>query len=191
MGADTPRAILLGMLKRERGLDAEAIAKLADGSKYAAEKLSADERKRLETAMSIERAPSLTSPATIREWLDPYFERTFGEAARRRGRRLASRAPLDLRVKYFEGQTVKAVRRRCPISSLSRCDGRPGACGFGLSADAKSPAIHAEPAFIKGLVEVQDEGVATGRDVFRCQTWRTGASIFAPAPAARRWRWPP
>ena len=27
-----------------------------------------------------------------------------------------------------------------------------------LSADAKSPAIHAEPAFLKGLVEVQDEG---------------------------------
>src|SRR4029078_1369108 len=27
-----------------------------------------------------------------------------------------------------------------------------------LSADAKSPAIHAEPAFIKGFVEVQDEG---------------------------------
>src|SRR5262249_53669317 len=27
-----------------------------------------------------------------------------------------------------------------------------------LAADAKSPAIHAEPAFIKGLVEIQDEG---------------------------------
>jgi len=27
-----------------------------------------------------------------------------------------------------------------------------------LSADAKSPAIHAEPAFLKGLIEVQDEG---------------------------------
>ena len=27
-----------------------------------------------------------------------------------------------------------------------------------LGADAKNPAIHAEPAFIKGLVEVQDEG---------------------------------
>ena len=27
MGADTPRAILLGMLKRERGLDSDAIAK--------------------------------------------------------------------------------------------------------------------------------------------------------------------
>ena len=30
MGGDTPRAILLGMLKRERGLDSEAIAKLAE-----------------------------------------------------------------------------------------------------------------------------------------------------------------
>ncbi len=27
-----------------------------------------------------------------------------------------------------------------------------------LSADARSPAIHAEPAFIKGLIEIQDEG---------------------------------
>src|SRR6185312_7986601 len=27
-----------------------------------------------------------------------------------------------------------------------------------LGADAKSPAIHAEPSFLKGLVELQDEG---------------------------------
>src|SRR5437764_1464528 len=27
-----------------------------------------------------------------------------------------------------------------------------------LGADSKSPGIHAEPAFIKGLIEVQDEG---------------------------------
>ena len=37
MGAETPRAILLGMLKRERGLDSETIAKLASGEKYAPE----------------------------------------------------------------------------------------------------------------------------------------------------------
>ena len=35
MGADTPRAIVLGMLKRERGMDADAIAQLADGSRHA------------------------------------------------------------------------------------------------------------------------------------------------------------
>jgi hypothetical protein len=27
-----------------------------------------------------------------------------------------------------------------------------------LAADAKNPAVHAEPAFIKGLIEIQDEG---------------------------------
>src|SRR3569623_301237 len=35
MGEDTPRAVLLGMLKRERGWSAGEIAKLADGSKDA------------------------------------------------------------------------------------------------------------------------------------------------------------
>ena len=35
MGAVTPRAILLGALKLERGLSVDAIARLADGSRYA------------------------------------------------------------------------------------------------------------------------------------------------------------
>ena len=36
MGADTPRAALLGMLRRERGLEVEAIAVLCDGSAFCA-----------------------------------------------------------------------------------------------------------------------------------------------------------
>src|SRR5260221_11949927 len=47
MGEDTPRAVLLGMLKRERGLDADAIARLADGAGYAPAALTQDERARL------------------------------------------------------------------------------------------------------------------------------------------------
>ena len=35
MGAETPRAILLGMLRLERNLDAEAIGRLADGARFA------------------------------------------------------------------------------------------------------------------------------------------------------------
>src|SRR5919204_6062926 len=35
MGETTPRAVMLGMLKRERGLDVEAIAALADGARFA------------------------------------------------------------------------------------------------------------------------------------------------------------
>ena len=35
MGEASPRAALLGMLRRERGLDAQAIAALCNGSRYA------------------------------------------------------------------------------------------------------------------------------------------------------------
>src|SRR3569833_1931687 len=35
MGTETPRAVVLGMLARERGLDLESIARLADGSRFA------------------------------------------------------------------------------------------------------------------------------------------------------------
>src|SRR5471030_2981486 len=60
MGAETPRAILLGMLKRERGLDIETINKLADGSNYGPAALRDDERKRLE-ADDITGAPSFVA----------------------------------------------------------------------------------------------------------------------------------
>src|SRR3954465_4407519 len=43
MDADTPRGRVLGMLKRERGLDADAIAALCDGSRFAPEPLTAGE----------------------------------------------------------------------------------------------------------------------------------------------------
>ena len=42
--------------------------------------------------------------------------------------------------------------------SPSRRVGRLGACGFVCPRTRRARAIHAEPAFLKGLVEVQDEG---------------------------------
>src|SRR6195952_1994713 len=44
MQDDSPRARVLGMLKVERGLDAEAIAALCDGGRFAPEPLSEGER---------------------------------------------------------------------------------------------------------------------------------------------------
>src|SRR5262249_60207304 len=49
MDADTPRAVLLGMLKRERGLSTDAIAKLANGSQNAPQTLSQYELRRPNT----------------------------------------------------------------------------------------------------------------------------------------------
>ncbi len=155
MGAETPRAILLGMLKRERGLDGGAIAKLASGEKYAAEALSGDERQRLEAA-DMASAPAYVA-GDYPEWLEPHFARAFGNARAEEGAALSSRAPLDLRVNTLKADCDKAAAM---LSDLKPEPARwsPWGLRIHLPADAKSPAVHAEPAFLKGLVEVQDEG---------------------------------
>ena len=155
MGAETPRAILLGMLKRERGLDVEAIARLADGAGYGPSALTDDERKALETA-DLTKAPAHVI-GDYPEWLEPHFKNSFGAAAAEEGAALASRAPLDLRANTLKVHPDKATKM---LSDLSPEDGQwsPWALRVKLAADAKSPPIHAEPAFIKGMIEVQDEG---------------------------------
>jgi 16S rRNA (cytosine967-C5)-methyltransferase len=155
MGADTPRAILLGMLKRERGMDIDAVAKLADGSQYAPEALTADERVCLATA-DISAAPPHVA-GDYPEWLEPHFLRAFGDVRAEEGAALASRAPLDLRVNTLKGEP-EAVTTTLADLKPEATRWSPWGLRIHLSADAKSPAIHAEPAFMKGMVEVQDEG---------------------------------
>jgi 16S rRNA (cytosine967-C5)-methyltransferase len=155
MGSDSPRAILLGMLKRERGLDTDAIAKLADGAQYAPAALSDDERTRLDVA-EITGAPPYVA-GDYPEWLEPHLTRAFGDARAAEGAALASRAPLDLRVNPLKAGRDKVAGM---LSDLKPEPSRwsPWGLRVRLSADAKSPAIHAEPAFLKGMIEVQDEG---------------------------------
>lgn len=155
MGEATPRAILLGMLKRERELAPDAIARLADGSRYSIPALSDDETKRLTTA-AMDGAP-LHVLGDYPEWLDPYLATAFGDERADEGAALASRAPLDLRVNTLKGERDEAMGE---LSDLSPYPTRwsPDGLRIALSADKKSPAVHAEPAYLKGLVEIQDEG---------------------------------
>ncbi len=155
MGDETPRAIVLGMLKGERGLDSAAIAQLADGSRYAPPALSEDERARLE-AGDMSAAPTHIA-GDYPQWLDPHFERAFGSARAEEGAALASRAPLDLRVNTLKAQRDKAADMLAGLRPQA-CRWSPWGLRLRLAADAKSPAIHAEPAFLKGMIELQDEG---------------------------------
>jgi 16S rRNA (cytosine967-C5)-methyltransferase len=155
MGQDTPRAVLLGMLKRERGLDVEAIAMMFDGSRYAPPVLDDAERKRFASA-TLEGAPAHVV-GDYPEWLDPHFAKVFGEERAEEGAALSSRAPLDLRVNVLKSEREAAAKM---LSEYSAEPTRwsPWGLRIKLSAESKSPAIHAEPAFIKGLIEIQDEG---------------------------------
>jgi 16S rRNA (cytosine967-C5)-methyltransferase len=155
MDEDTPRARVLGMLKLERGMDAEAIAALCDGSRFAPEPLSERERSAL-TSRSLADAPPHIA-GDYPEWLDGYLAQVFGEARVAEATSMASRAPLDLRV-----NTLKAKREKT-LHSLGHLGVQPTPWSpmglrIELGADARNPGIHAEEDFIKGAIEVQDEG---------------------------------
>ncbi|HEY0440444.1 MAG TPA: RsmB/NOP family class I SAM-dependent RNA methyltransferase, partial [Xanthobacteraceae bacterium] len=155
MGEETPRAIVLGMLKRERGMDADAIARLADGARFAPDPLSDDERRAL-TERTLDEAPPHVA-GDYPEWLEPHLAAVFGDERAAEGAALASRAPLDLRVNTLAADREKS---RDALADLGAAPTRwsPAGLRIALGADARSPGLHAEPAFLKGWVEIQDEG---------------------------------
>jgi 16S rRNA (cytosine967-C5)-methyltransferase len=155
MEDDSPRGNLVGMLRLERDLDADAIAALCDGSRHAPPPLSEAERRHLDEASLAGAPPPVRGDYP--DWLEPFFARVFGEERAEELAALATRAPLDLRV-----NTLKA-ERDAVAASLAHLHPEPtpwSSCGLRVTQkpEARNPAIHAEPAYIKGLVEVQDEG---------------------------------
>jgi 16S rRNA (cytosine967-C5)-methyltransferase len=155
MDDDTPRARVLGMLKVERGLDVETIAALCDGARFAPESLSDAEHAAL-ASRTLKDAPAYIA-GDYPEWLDGTLAQVFGDDRVAEATAMASRAPLDLRV-----NTLKAKREKI-LPSLAHLGATatpwsPIGLRIELGADARNPGIHAEEDFIKGAIEVQDEG---------------------------------
>ena len=155
MGDDSPRGRLLGMLHLERKLDAEAIAALCDGSRFAPAPITEAERSAL-TSNSLAKAPAPVA-GDYPEWLDPYFAEVFGEDRGLEAAAMASRAPLDLRVNTLKAKREKVLAVSAHLGTMPT-PWSPIGLRIELGADARNPGIHAEEAFIKGQIEVQDEG---------------------------------
>jgi len=156
MGAETPRALVLGAAPRAFAMTADEVAALADGSEHALAALSAAENAGLAAEL-----PSDT-PAHVAgdfpEWLAPSFARAFGARAAEEGAGLSARAPVDLRV-----NTLKATREKVE-KALARYEAVPtplSPVGVRVPAPegaARSPHVEGETAHGKGWFEVQDEG---------------------------------
>ena len=155
MAADTPRARVLGMLKLERGMATDAIAALCDGGRFAPEPLSEAERSAL-TSRSMKEAPAHIA-GDYPEWLDPYLTKIFGDDRVAEATAMASRAPLDLRVNTLKAAREKILPRLKHLGA-QETPWSPVGLRIALGADARNPGIHAEEDFIKGAIEVQDEG---------------------------------
>ena len=155
MDEATPRAILFGALKLERGMGPDAIRRLADGGRFAPPPPTEAEIKAL-TSASLGAAPAHVR-GDYPEWLDAKLAAVFGEDRAAEGAALSSRAPVDLRVNTLKGDRATAAAALAHLHATPT-PWSPIGLRIALSAEAKSPPIQAEPAFIDGLVEVQDEG---------------------------------
>jgi 16S rRNA (cytosine967-C5)-methyltransferase len=155
MQNEESRAIVLGALHLQRRLQVDDIAALFSGEGHSPAPLSEAERAHLDTA-SLDSAP-LHVAADIPEWLAPHFIAAFGEHAIEEGRALAERAPVDLRVNRLKTTRDKA------LAALAHLHPEPtpfSQIGLRIAPgpDGRGPALAAEPAFAKGLIELQDEG---------------------------------
>ncbi len=155
MGSDQPRALLIGALRVMRRMDVDAIATLCSGEGFAPGKLSQEERARLS------RASLKDAPDPIRgdypEWLAEAFTEAFGDKAAEEGAALAARAPLDLRVNSLKGSRSRALEELAHLSAKP-APYAPTGIRIELAEGPRPPAVQAEPSFVKGFIEVQDEG---------------------------------
>ncbi len=155
MGEASPRAELLGALLRTRGLNAEAIEALFSGEGHAPAKLSETERQRLVAADLTGAPPHVLGD--FPEWLAPQFEASFGADAADEGQALAERAPVDLRANLLKTTRDKVLDVLAHLSPQPT-PFSPVGLRIAIRPDGRGPALNAEPAYVKGLVEVQDEG---------------------------------
>lgn len=155
MAEQTPRAVMLGMLRLERELGVDAIAALFSGARFAPEPLTDGERERLSSA-SLQDAPPHVA-GDYPDWLDASFATIFGEARADELSALAARAPLDLRVNLLKADPDRASAELGEYNP-EQTSWSPVGLRIQVAPDTKSPAIQSDPAFIKGHVEIQDEG---------------------------------
>ena len=155
MGAETPRAVLLGALKLARGMSAGEIAALCNGSRFAPEPLTEEEERALDVG-SLAEAP-LHVAGDCPEWIAPSLARAFGGDAVSELKALAERAPLDLRANLLR-TTRDAALADLPHWTVAATPHSPWGLRVAPGPDGRSPSVQSDPAFLEGRIEIQDEG---------------------------------
>ena len=155
MASEAPRALVLGMLGRVRGMNAHEIAGLCSGENHAPPPLDAEEQARL-AAFALDGAPDWVR-ADVPEWLWPAFSTTFGTDAIGEGQALAGRAPVDIRVNRLRSSREALL---LDLAHLAPEAGAwsPDALRFQPGHDGRGPSLQTEASFFAGAFEIQDEG---------------------------------
>ncbi|TNC10771.1 RsmB/NOP family class I SAM-dependent RNA methyltransferase [Methylobacterium terricola] len=155
MGEDTPRAVLVGSLRLQRGLAAQTIAELFTGERFAPAPLTGAERLRLESG-TLADAP-VHIAGDVPEWVVPSLQTALGDDLLAELRALARRAPLDIRVNTLKA-TREGTREAMAHLNAEPTPLSPDGLRVPLGEDGRGPALHVEPEFLEGWFEIQDEG---------------------------------
>jgi 16S rRNA (cytosine967-C5)-methyltransferase len=176
MDNDTPRGILIGTLLRTRALSAEEIAALFTGDRFAPSPLTASELAALAPDMA-ERRLALAPRhvlADIPEWIETQLAGTFGDDLVAEAQALAERAPIDVRVNALKALRADVLPELAAFGAAPT-PLAPSGLRIPARADGKAPAIQSDPTFLKGLIEIQDEG---SQLVSLCATAREGDEVL-------------
>jgi 16S rRNA (cytosine967-C5)-methyltransferase len=155
MADESPRSLVIGMLRLQYGRAAPTIAEQFTGERFAPEPLSAAERQRLDQG-TLDDAP-LHVVGDVPEWVLPSLETTFGDATRDELRSLSRRAPLDIRVNTLKRSHAEATEGLAHLAPTPTPHA-PNGLRIPIGEDGRGPALHVEPEFIDGWYEIQDEG---------------------------------
>ncbi|WP_026597243.1 RsmB/NOP family class I SAM-dependent RNA methyltransferase [Methylobacterium sp. 77] len=155
MGEETPRAILIGMLRLQHGLAAPTIAGLFSGERFAPDPLTDAERTAIAEG-SLSDAPAHVA-GDVPDWILPSLEHLFGDALLEELRALARRAPLDIRVNTLKRDRETALAGLAHLAP-EPTPHAPNGLRIPLGEDGRGPALHVEPEFLDGWYEIQDEG---------------------------------
>ena len=157
MGDETPRAVMIGALREARGLsrrgDRGAVlrrgpcvgAALGGGARAPRRRDARRTRRRMCAAIIPNGWPSASTTA-------------FGECGRRGGPGARRARACRSARQYSEGLARGRAAPSRASSSRSRRLCRRSACASRRRPHGRGPALAAEPAYVKGLVEPQDEG---------------------------------
>lgn len=155
MGADTPRALVLGALSFCWEWDIRQIDDAMD-EQHAPSPLTLDERERLVMAPDVTAEPHVSGD--FPEWMTPHIMRVFGENAVVECQAMAVRAPVDLRVNTLK---VDAEKAGAPLRSAKARASSLLRNAYHIPApdpSLRDTSLQSIPAYSKGWVEVQDAG---------------------------------
>ncbi|WP_310350861.1 RsmB/NOP family class I SAM-dependent RNA methyltransferase [Methylobacterium sp. BE186] len=155
MGADSPRAVLIGSLRLQQGLAAPTIAGLFSGERFAPAPLTETERERVEAGSLAGAPPEIAGDAP--DWVLPSLRAILGDELLPELRALGRRAPLDIRINSLKRSRADALASLGHLSAAPTPHA-PQGLRIPIGADGRGPALHVEPEFLEGWYEIQDEG---------------------------------